>query len=57
MFWFATWQWDTVTGGEDGLAGVNRLPIEIPGLFSINLKDITSFYQNVPEYPPALLGG
>ena len=44
MFWFATWQWDTVTGGEDGLAGVNRLPIEIPGLFSIHLKDITSFY-------------
>jgi len=44
MFWFATWQWDTVTGGEDGLAGINRLPIGIPGWFSIDLKDITSFY-------------
>jgi len=47
MFWFITWQWDTVTGGEDGLAGVNRIPIELPGLPTIDLKDITAFYYFV----------
>jgi len=44
MFWFITWQWDKVTGGEDGLAGIDRLPIEIPGLFRIDLNNITNFY-------------
>ena len=47
MFWFITWQWDTVTGGEDGLAGVNRTAIQLPGLPGIDLNDVTVFYYFV----------
>lgn len=36
-----------MTGGEDGLTGINRLPLGIPGLFSIDLKDILNFYYFV----------
>jgi len=44
MFWFISWGWDKMTGGEDGLAGISRLPIGIPGLFNIDMKDILNFY-------------
>jgi branched-chain amino acid transport system permease protein len=47
MFWFISWGWDKMTGGEDGLSGINRLPVGIPGLFSIDLKDILNFYYFV----------
>ena len=47
MFWFISWDWDKMTGGEDGLGGINRLPVGIPGLFTIDLKDILSFYYFV----------
>ena len=47
MFWFISWGWDKMTGGEDGLTGINRLPLGIPGLFSIDLKDILNFYYFV----------
>ncbi len=47
MFWFVSWDWDKMTGGEDGLAGIDRLPVGIPGLFTIDLKDIMSFYYFV----------
>lgn len=47
MFWFISWGWDSMTGGEDGLAGINRLPVGIPGLFSIDMKNILHFYYFV----------
>ena len=47
MFWFISWGWDTMTGGEDGLAGIDRLPIGIPGLLSIDMSNILHFYYFV----------
>jgi branched-chain amino acid transport system permease protein len=47
MFWFICWGWDKMTGGEDGLAGIHRLPVGIPGLFSLDLKDSLHFYYFV----------
>jgi len=47
MFWFISWGWDRMTGGEDGLAGINRLPVGIPGLFRIDMEDILHFYYFV----------
>jgi len=47
MFWFISWGWDKMTGGEDGLAGIHRLPVGIPGLFSIDLNNILNFYYFV----------
>jgi len=47
MFWFVAWGWDSVTGGEDGLAGIDRLSIKIPGVVSIDLANILNFYYFV----------
>lgn len=47
MFWFISWGWDSMTGGEDGLSGIGRLPVGIPGVFSIDLKDSLNFYYFV----------
>jgi len=47
MFWFISWGWDSVTGGEDGIAGIDRLPVGIPGLFSFDTSDILHFYYFV----------
>ena len=37
VFWFAAVKWHTVTGGEDGLARIQRLPADF-GFFAIELK-------------------
>jgi len=47
MFWFIAWKWRSLTGGEDGIAGIDRQPIELPGLFSINLDITINFYYFV----------
>ncbi|HEX9920629.1 MAG TPA: branched-chain amino acid ABC transporter permease [Candidatus Methylomirabilis sp.] len=47
MFWFVSWGWDSMTGGEDGLAGINRLPIGLPGLFGIDMENVLHFYYFV----------
>lgn len=47
MFWFVAWIWRPVTGGEDGLPGIDRLPVGIPGLFSVDTSNILSFYYFV----------
>jgi branched-chain amino acid transport system permease protein len=47
MFWFISWGWDKVTGGEDGLTAIDRLTMGIPGLFSIDMNDILNFYYFV----------
>lgn len=47
MFWFISWGWDSVTGGEDGIAGIDRLPVGIPGIFSFDTGDILHFYYFV----------
>src|SRR4051812_249942 len=37
VFWFVANKWHTVTGGEDGLLNIRRLPVEL-GFASIPLK-------------------
>ena len=37
VFWFVSIKWHSVTGGEDGLLNVKRLPVEL-GFTSISLK-------------------
>src|SRR6188768_3105185 len=37
VFWFVSMKWHSVTGGEDGLLNVKRLPVEL-GFTSISLK-------------------
>lgn len=44
MIYFIAYQWKAVTGGDDGLRGIARPPLEIPGLFKVSLASETSFY-------------
>lgn len=37
VFWFLSMKWHTVTGGEDGLLSIQRLPADF-GFFSVSLK-------------------
>lgn len=41
------WKWRSVTGGDDGLVGVPRAPLEIPGLLYIEMSDLTRYYYLV----------
>jgi branched-chain amino acid transport system permease protein len=47
MFWFMVFFLDTWTGGEDGLTGINRPPVGLPGLGAISLRDNAPFYYFV----------
>jgi branched-chain amino acid transport system permease protein len=44
MFWFISWGWDSMTGGEDGLTGIKKLPVSILGLFDVNIDSGLSLY-------------
>lgn len=44
MIYFIAYQWKGVTGGDDGLRGIARPPLEIPGVFKVSLASETSFY-------------
>ncbi len=44
LIFFIAYQWQSVTGGDDGLTGVPRPNFEIPGLFSINLQSSLRYY-------------
>jgi branched-chain amino acid transport system permease protein len=47
MFFFIAFQWDAVTGGENGLMGIERYPLTIFGLVSIDLTETLHFYYFV----------
>jgi branched-chain amino acid transport system permease protein len=47
MFWFMVFAFDTWTGGEDGLTGISRLAVSLPGVFSVPLRDNLRFYYFV----------
>jgi len=47
MFFFIAFQWDSVTGGENGLMGIERYPATIFGLFKIPIDDVLSYYYFV----------
>ncbi len=44
MFWFLVFVLDAWTGGEDGLTGINRLGVSIPGLLTVDLRGNVAFY-------------
>ena len=46
MIWSLVWRWRDVTGGDDGLTGIPRAPLELPGV-SIDLSDIAAYYYFV----------
>lgn len=41
------WQWVSVTGGDDGLIGIPRAPLGIPGLFHIGMRSMGAYYYFV----------
>lgn len=43
-FWYAAFQLRGITGGDDGLLGISRPPIGIPGVFEFELSDPTNFF-------------
>ncbi|MCF3935189.1 branched-chain amino acid ABC transporter permease [Acuticoccus sp. M5D2P5] len=43
VFFFIASKWTSVTGGEDGLLNIQRLPVDF-GLFSIDIQDTASLY-------------
>jgi branched-chain amino acid transport system permease protein len=47
MIYSIAWKWRDFTGGDDGLVGVPRAPLEIPGLFSVSLATIERYYYLV----------
>lgn len=54
MFWFMVFVLDAWTGGEDGLTGITRPAVGIPGLFQIPLRDNLTFYYFVYAFFVAL---
>jgi branched-chain amino acid transport system permease protein len=47
MFWFMVFVLDDWTGGEDGLTGINRLAVTLPGWGPVAFRDNTAFYYFV----------
>ena len=43
IFFFVASKWTSVTGGEDGLLNIKRLPVEL-GVASLSIDDIPSLY-------------
>lgn len=46
IFWFVSIKWHSVTGGEDGLLSLKRVPVDL-GMVSIPLADNVSLYYFV----------
>jgi branched-chain amino acid transport system permease protein len=47
MFFFIAFQWDAVTGGENGLMGIERYPLSFFGLFKIGIESSLGLYYFV----------
>lgn len=47
MIYSLAWKWRDVTGGDDGLVGIPRAPIQILGLFSISMESMGNYYYFV----------
>jgi len=47
MIFSLAWKWRDMTGGDDGLVGIPRAPLEIPGLWKINIATMESYYYVV----------
>jgi branched-chain amino acid transport system permease protein len=47
MIFSIAWKWRDYTGGDDGLVGIPRAPLEIPGLFSLSVAAMDRYYYVV----------
>jgi branched-chain amino acid transport system permease protein len=47
MIYSVAWKWRDYTGGDDGLVGIPRAPLEIPGLMSISMAAMDRYYYVV----------
>lgn len=47
MIYSLALKWRSFTGGDDGLVGIPRAPLEIPGLFSLNMTPMENYYYFV----------
>ena len=47
MVYFVAYEWKSVTGGDDGLRGIVRPNLDIPGILSINLQTSIHYYYFV----------
>jgi branched-chain amino acid transport system permease protein len=47
MIFSIAWKWRDFTGGDDGLVGIPRAPLEIPGLFSLGVAAMDRYYYVV----------
>ncbi len=47
MIYSIAWKWRDFTGGDDGLVGVPRAPLEIPGVLSLNVAKMEHYYYVV----------
>lgn len=47
MIYSLAWKWRDVTGGDDGLVGIPRAPLEIPWMFRIEMDSMGNYYYFV----------
>ncbi len=47
MIFSLAWKWRDMTGGDDGLVGIPRAPLEIPGLLKLNMAPMENYYYVV----------
>jgi len=47
MIFSIAWKWREVTGGDDGLVGIPRAPVRLPGLVAIDVSTIDRYYYVV----------
>ena len=47
MIYSIAWKWRDFTGGDDGLVGIPRAPLALPGIMSIDLTAMERYYYVV----------
>ncbi len=47
MIYSIAWKWRDFTGGDDGLVGIPRAPLEIPGLLNLSVAKMEQYYYVV----------
>lgn len=47
MIYSIAWKWRDVTGGDDGLVGIPRAPLGIPGVVTIDVSTMPRYYYVV----------
>ena len=47
MVFSLAWKWRDMTGGDDGLVGIPRAPLEIPGICTLSMTPMENYYYVV----------